>query len=212
MQRFGILRDVPDSSPRPADDSSPRRLVEAELREGETLLWAGVPDPDVLFGRNDLFLVPFSLLWCGFAIFWEVSVLREGTAPWFFVLFGGVFVLIGLFFVAGRFVLKRARKARTGYAVTDQRSFLVVGSTTHQAPAKEQTRQVSWSRDRSHVTVDWTDSVTGGIPFGARQRGLTNTGLDGVLAPLPMTFVDVRDGEALLHALDIAGRPGPARA
>jgi hypothetical protein len=56
------------------------------------------------------------------------------------------------------------------------------------------------------VSVDWTDSTTGNTPFGARQRGLTNTGLDGVMAPLPMTFVDVQDGEALLRALDEAGR------
>jgi len=183
-----------------------RALVQPELRPGEHLLWSGGPDESVTFGRNDLFLVPFSLLWCGFAIFWEVSALRDG-ASWFFVAFGGVFVAIGLFFVVGRFLLKRARKAKTGYAVTDQRSFLVVGSTVHQAPAKQQNQEVSWSRARTHVSVDWTDSITGNTPFGARQRGLTNTGLDGVMAPLPMTFVDVRDGEALLRALDEAGRP-----
>lgn len=65
-----------------------RALVQPELRPGEHLLWSGGPDESVTFGRNDLFLVPFSLLWCGFAIFWEVSVLREG-APVFFVLYHG---------------------------------------------------------------------------------------------------------------------------
>jgi hypothetical protein len=190
----------------PADRPTPRALVEAELRDGERLLWAGAPDPGVLFSRNDLFLIPFSLLWCGFAIFWEVSALRDDTNSWFFPVFGAFFVMMGLFLVAGRFLLKRLRKARTGYAVTDRRAFLVAGRTTHQVPATDRTTQVSWSRERSHVTVEWTGSASGGGRFGASQRGLTNTGLDGVMAPLPMAFVDVRDGAALLRALEDAGR------
>ena len=191
---------------RPSSGPDPRALVEAELRDGETLLWAGAPDPGVLFSRNDLFLIPFSLLWCGFAIFWELSVLRDGAYPWFFPVFGGFFVVMGLFLVAGRFLLKRLRKARTGYAVTDRRAFLVSGRATHQVPATDRTTQATLSRDRSHVTVEWTGSASGGGGFGASQRGLTNTGLDGVMAPLPMAFVDVRDGAALLRALEDAGR------
>ena len=44
------------------------------LRE-EKILWSGQPDTSVHFTRADIFLVPFSLLWGGFAIFWELGAL-----------------------------------------------------------------------------------------------------------------------------------------
>jgi len=103
-----------------------------ELVSGERLVWRGQPDPSVLFTPADLFLVPFSLLWGGFAIFWETSVLGMwgssaggGGPPVFFALWGVPFVLMGLYFIAGRFVYKAWRKRRTFYAVTDRRVLIL---------------------------------------------------------------------------------------
>jgi hypothetical protein len=103
--------------------------VENELMKGERLLWSGRPDPKRLFARSDAFVIPFSLLWGSFAIFWEISVIREGWS--FGVIWGIPFVAIGLYMIAGRFFVKARRRRRTHYAVTDKRVLVIdrAGST-----------------------------------------------------------------------------------
>jgi hypothetical protein len=93
--------------------------VENELMRGERLLWFGRPDPNRLLARSDVFMIPFSLMWGGFAIFWEISVLREGWG--FGAVWGVPFVAFGLYMIAGRFFVKARRRRRTHYAVTDRR-------------------------------------------------------------------------------------------
>jgi hypothetical protein len=99
---------------------------EGELLKEERLLWTGRPGKR-LFAPADLFLVPFSVLWGGFAIFWEIGVATAGSKngrggpPAFFLLFGAVFVLFGLYFIFGRFFYKLWRNDRTFYAVTNKR-------------------------------------------------------------------------------------------
>lgn len=76
----------------------------------ERPLWVGQPDPSKHFSSADRFLVPFSLLWASFAVFWEVSAIfvqpsGESTRL-FFPLFGLFFVVMGLYFVFGRFITR----------------------------------------------------------------------------------------------------------
>ena len=40
----------------------PDEEFKQDLLKGEKILWAGQPDPDILFSNADIFLVPFSLL------------------------------------------------------------------------------------------------------------------------------------------------------
>ena len=94
--------------------------MEAYPLPGERILWEGRPLRHPLFRRTDTLLVPFSLLWCGFAVFWEVNVLTGG-APIFFSLWGVPFVLAGLYLVAGRFVVRAVSSRRTQYTITNGR-------------------------------------------------------------------------------------------
>ncbi len=97
-----------------SDDSAGRLLP------GETVIWSGRPGRGLLLIGRDGLLIPFSLMWGGFAVYWEASVVRT-SAPVLFRLWGVPFVLVGLYFIAGRFVVDAWIRSKTHYAVTNRR-------------------------------------------------------------------------------------------
>ena len=113
------------------------QILQNELKPGERLLWSGQPKGGILFRSSDIFMIPFSLMWGGFAIFWEASVLfmmfspsRASTGPplifqIIFPLFGLPFALVGLYMIFGRFIFDAKSRENTYYAVTDQRIIIV---------------------------------------------------------------------------------------
>jgi Bacterial PH domain len=105
---------------------APEDLVRGELGPGEELLWAGRPRQGLVLRAADAFLIPFSLLWAGFAVFWEAMVIRQG-GPLFFAVWGVPFVLVGLYITFGRFWVDARMRAATHYAVTSERVVITLG-------------------------------------------------------------------------------------
>lgn len=89
------------------------------LLPGERLLWTGRPARYPVFDAADVVLVPFSLLVCGFAVFWEYETLHGDNA--FIALWGVPFILMGLHLVVGRLVVRALRLRSTRYALTNRR-------------------------------------------------------------------------------------------
>jgi hypothetical protein len=69
-------------------------------------------------------LIPFSLLWCGFAIFWTTTATGM-RAPSFLTLWGLMFVAVGLYLVFGRFLFDAWVRRGMGYAVTNRRILIL---------------------------------------------------------------------------------------
>lgn len=188
-------------------------LIEEQFREDllkdEKIIWSGQPDTSVRFTRADIFLVPFSLLWGGFAIFWELSALfmffsTQGTKssmPIIFPLFGIPFVIVGLYFMFGRFVYKNWKKQNMYYAVTNKRVLVLTKL---------------FSRSLNAINIDNIPTINktvrpngiGTIKFGNVNLVAStyeNTGLDFfgsfAVGDVP-TFHDIRDVDKVHEIVD----------
>jgi hypothetical protein len=143
------------------DIQNTQDAIQPELTSGESIEWSGQPNSSVIFHQQDAFLIPFSLLWGGFAIFWEAGVAgfwefhnRSGGAWEFGVLWGVPFVLVGQYLIWGRFLYAAWLKRRTYYAVTNRRVIVI---------------QDGWKRRMASAYID-------SLPTLIKEGGSNGTG------------------------------------
>ena len=176
-----------------------RDRLDSVLLPNEHVIWTGAPDARRLFTRADVFLVPFSLLWGGFAIFWFFGALEQGGLG--FALFGLPFVTVGLYLIAGRFLYKRRKARRTRYVLTDRRVI--------EASTGPRTRIRAEFIDRvPAINHDLRNDGSGTIRFGNWNWASSvygNTGLDffaGMYGDTGLIFYEVADARAVVEHLD----------
>ncbi len=139
-------------------------MLSSQLDSGERLLWSGQPRSGIVLRVQDAFLIPFSVLWLGFAVVWEVIVLSnvdtaDSPVGLIFGLFGGIFVLIGLYFFVGRFIADATGRARTYYGITNDRIIIVSGLLFRQIKSLP-------LRTLSDVSLTQRANGSGTITFG----------------------------------------------
>lgn len=113
-------------------DYDTQKIIQGELGSDEKLIWCGRPKQGTVFRRSDVYMIPFSLLWGGFAIFWEIMAIsipneKAGAIAIVFPLLGIPFVVVGLYIIFGRFIHDAKNRAKTFYGITNQRVIIVSG-------------------------------------------------------------------------------------
>ncbi len=145
--------------------------LQSALMPGEKLLWAGRPGQGIKFSSNDTYLVPFSLFWGGFAIFWESQVVNS-KAPPFFMLWGIPFVAIGLYLIAGRFFWDAYVRSRQTYAVTNQRLIVKRDNNLNTTSLGSLPQLNLSSGTNGRGMIDFSQPALYGSGFGNRGWGM----------------------------------------
>ena len=94
--------------------------ITGRLMPGERIVWQGQPKQGLLLTARDIYLIPASVLWCSFAIFWTIMATGTG-GPGFLTLWGLMFVCVGLYLVFGRFIADAWVRRDLHYTLTNQR-------------------------------------------------------------------------------------------
>lgn len=167
-------------------------IFKNDLLEGEEILWSGQPE-NKIFSSSDMFLIPFSLFWGGFAILWETIAIVSG-APIFFCIFGIPFVLVGFYLMFGRFITKMIKNKHTYYAVTNKRVMIYIEMRNRQMHTQFINEIPSISKSVNKMGV-------GTIRFGCNDfngGNYDNTGMymrNGRYATEITAFYDIFDVE-----------------
>ena len=162
---------------------TPEIAIQPLLERKEKILWSGQPSQGIQFRAQDVFLIPFSLMWGGFAIFWEYSVIKT-AAPFFFTIWGIPFVIIGLYMIFGRFITDSKQRENTYYGVTNDRIIIVQGLV------KQKIKSLNL-RTLSDVTMSQKNDGSGSISFGPGNpiaSWLIGTSWPGIGANFPPSF------------------------
>lgn len=97
------------------------------MTDGEYILWKGRPEKGNLFTGQEVVMLPFSLLWLAFSVYWEMTAIRSADS-WFMVLWGIPFVAIGIYLFVGRFFMTAYLRNRTFYVITNKKIIIRRGS------------------------------------------------------------------------------------
>jgi PH (Pleckstrin Homology) domain-containing protein len=176
-----------------AEASSLRRLIGPD----ERVVWSGAPDRRAYMFKGSWLAIPFSVMWAGFAVFWEASVIAAGGPP-FFVLWGIPFVLMGAYITVGRFVVAGREAQRTEYLLTDRRVVIRTGAFS------TRTTELPLATMASVELEEGRDGI-GSITFGPSLpfRGFFGPGWPGAGRYGP-AFQAVRDANRVYRLINDA--------
>jgi len=108
-------------------------VFQADLLPAETLLWTGQPSTQVIFHKQDTYVVPFTALLAFHSTLWLAVDLHLLGPPAYrgmavnpySVFWQSIYFLIGQYLLWGRFLVLRWKKKHIYYAVTNKRVLIL---------------------------------------------------------------------------------------
>jgi hypothetical protein len=181
--------------------ASTSQMMSAQLGPEERLLWSAQPRQGLLLRSSDIFLIPFSLMWGGFAFFWEYSVLRS-NAPLLFRVWGIPFVVAGLYLMVGRFFIDAFARSKTHYGLTTERIIILSGLLSCTTTNLQ-------LRTLSDVSLSEFGSDVGTISFGPRGPWwAASGGWPGAQRPTSPMFEAIPAARAVFDKIRVAQTHG----
>jgi hypothetical protein len=189
----------------------PETEAQRELEQGESLLWAGQPDPKQM-GKQSAPIMIFGVFWTAFSVFWMWGATTPLRMPnsnnpnnamlFMFPIFGLPFVLIGIGMLTSP--LWAAKNARTTvYAVTNRRILVIRAASTRSVKSFQ-------AADIGDLEYTEQGDGSGTLTFG-QHTYQTSKGGTGVRRDQFIGIPRVREVERLLRDTFQGGQGvGPA--
>src|SRR5262245_3820366 len=139
--------------------------IRADLRSNEKLLWAGQPAQGLRLRGTDVIQIPLSLFWASslsYIVFTATSRSDASASGFLSLLWIPLSVVVG-YLVIGRFVVDAALRARTYYAITNQRAVILTGLVTPEFRSL-------WLKDLREISWKMGPGALGTLEFGSSPK------------------------------------------
>ena len=136
------------------------------IMDDEYILWEGAPEKGVSLTSRDIVLLPFSVIWLGFALFWEyLAVTTSGSL--LMMVWGLPFIGVGLYLLFGRFLQTLYLRDKTFYIITNKKLIIRTGSKVKiYRSADLPPMNIQHHRDGTGTILFWDASYSHGRRYG----------------------------------------------
>ena len=104
-----------------------QQQINQQISSSERVLWADRPKRGSVVQWSDVRLSIFGVIWLGMLIPHILLIFKDGGGPFFPKLFMVPFLLVGLYYLFGRYIHDAWLRSRTFYGLTDQRVIIISG-------------------------------------------------------------------------------------
>lgn len=136
------------------------------IMDDEYILWEGAPEKGVSLTSRDIVLLPFSVIWLGFALFWEyLAVTTSGSL--LMMVWGLPFIGVGLYLLFGRFLQTLYLRDKTFYIITNKKLIIRTGSKVKiYRSADLPPMNIQHHRDGTGTILFWEAGYSHGRRYG----------------------------------------------
>ena len=133
------------------------QFCNAYILPGEHILWRGRPEKGKYFSGQDFIMIPFSIFWLGFSLFWEVAAIQSGIP--FMMLWGLPFVGIGIYLLFGRYLHAACLRSKTFYVVTNKKLIIKNGNRITTYQTQDLPPMTLRMHNNGNGTISFTEAV-----------------------------------------------------